>query len=262
MSFYAPKKAFTLIELLVVIAIISILAAILFPVFGRARENARKSSCLSNLKQQGLGLQQYIQDYDGFYPRSSYGTPKFRWADAVQPYTKSRQIFICPSALEGFQTNEWNPSSTEKYGGYGYNYQYLGNARPATATFVPFSRADADISAPAQTVAIADSQGVAWEDPAIPLANKKGTYTIDPPLTSANGSGKPSGYYGDGAGECGGGGTGVVCRSVPAMRHLDFSNVAFADGHAKAMKLSQLDDFNGDGTKDNGFWNGRANLTP
>jgi len=65
------KSAFTLIELLVVIAIISILAAILFPVFGRARENARRASCMSNLKQIGLAIMQYTQDYDEKYPYMS-----------------------------------------------------------------------------------------------------------------------------------------------------------------------------------------------
>ena len=66
------RKGFTLIELLVVIAIIAILAAILFPVFARARENARKSNCLSNLKQLGNGMMMYVQDYDecftGYFP--------------------------------------------------------------------------------------------------------------------------------------------------------------------------------------------------
>ena len=90
-----PKaKAFTLIELLVVIAIIAILAAILFPVFARARENARRSSCQSNLKQIGLGVIQYTQDYDEKLPTREVGGT---WAQKVQPYIKSTQVFACPS---------------------------------------------------------------------------------------------------------------------------------------------------------------------
>src|SRR6476619_195488 len=72
--FQAKKKAFTLIELLVVIAIIALLAAILFPVFGRARENARRSSCQSNLKQLGLGVLHYVQDFDETMPQVLYTT--------------------------------------------------------------------------------------------------------------------------------------------------------------------------------------------
>src|SRR6478609_5300940 len=91
------KGAFTLIELLVVIAIIAILAAILFPVFGRARENARRSSCQSNLKQIGLGLVQYTQDYDERYMPFQYDSSLVSWPMLVQPYIKSSQLFICPS---------------------------------------------------------------------------------------------------------------------------------------------------------------------
>ena len=127
------KSAFTLIELLVVIAIIAILAAILFPVFARARENARRTSCLSNIKQLGLGIMQYTQDYDERYPMYSYTgigavsiietpqdppqTPAQKylsspgvtvpqhirtWMDFVQPYIKTMDLFDCPSRQNPF----------------------------------------------------------------------------------------------------------------------------------------------------------------
>jgi prepilin-type N-terminal cleavage/methylation domain-containing protein/prepilin-type processing-associated H-X9-DG protein len=107
------RRAFTLIELLVVIAIIAILAAILFPVFAQAREAARKTSCLSNLKQIGMGIMQYVQDYDEMFPTNSWDTPPIgildtdsrnplhrtamQWPWRIQPYVKNRQIFVCPS---------------------------------------------------------------------------------------------------------------------------------------------------------------------
>ena len=104
----AAKSGFTLIELLVVIAITAILAAILFPVFARARENARRASCQSNLKQLGLGLLQYVQDYDEKYPAkpsSGFGTAyqiaavddTGAWGNQITSYVKSTQIFQCPS---------------------------------------------------------------------------------------------------------------------------------------------------------------------
>jgi len=115
-TFLSRRKGFTLIELLVVIAIIAILAAILFPVFARARENARKSSCQSNLKQLGLGLIQYTQDYDEQFPLyptgnawdangGDYGAAPYllaggvpaTWDLAIQPYVKSMQLLVCPS---------------------------------------------------------------------------------------------------------------------------------------------------------------------
>jgi prepilin-type N-terminal cleavage/methylation domain-containing protein len=99
---------FTLIELLVVIAIIALLAAILFPVFARARENARKSGCQNNMKQIGIGILQYVQDYDETMPQQpnndneTVGTPpgtggRVSIADRVQPYLKSHQVWTCPS---------------------------------------------------------------------------------------------------------------------------------------------------------------------
>lgn len=96
------KKGFTLIELLIVIAIIAILAAILFPVFARAREMARRSSCASNMKQLGLGIMQYVQDYDELLPQRRFlqdgsTTAYYNWKIAVYPYTKSSQVWQCPS---------------------------------------------------------------------------------------------------------------------------------------------------------------------
>lgn len=132
------RNAFTLIEILVVVAIIAMLAAILFPVFGRAREKARQSSCTSNLKQIGLALKQYAQDFDGSYPtsKSDYkndpATPEdeslgvlrgsgFRAADdpvslpsVLSPYIKNTQIFVCPSGREALKE-------------LGNTYQYNGN---------------------------------------------------------------------------------------------------------------------------------------
>ena len=97
----ASPRGFTLIELLVVIAIISILAAILFPAFARARENARRTTCQSNLKQLGLGFLQYSQDYDETLPRGQDSLyPGFSlgigWGGDLYPYVKSSQIFACP----------------------------------------------------------------------------------------------------------------------------------------------------------------------
>lgn len=90
------KQAFTLIELLVVIAIIAILAAILFPVFAKAREKARQTSCLSNLKQLGLGVMQYTQDYDEYVPYADNGAVG-SWRYAIYPYVKSVNVYNCPS---------------------------------------------------------------------------------------------------------------------------------------------------------------------
>ncbi|MBU0607894.1 MAG: DUF1559 domain-containing protein [Armatimonadetes bacterium] len=93
------RRGFTLIELLVVIAIIAILAAILFPVFAKAREKARQTACLSNLKQIGLGMLQYVQDYDETLPHlyKDVGATRYWWFNDIQPYIKNYQLFKCPS---------------------------------------------------------------------------------------------------------------------------------------------------------------------
>ena len=104
------RKGFTLIELLVVIAIIAILAAILFPVFAKAREAARKTSCLNNLKQIGIGIMAYTQDYDEVYPYDPYARngsttnlnfpvdDPLHYPGMIQPYIKNFKLYQCPSS--------------------------------------------------------------------------------------------------------------------------------------------------------------------
>src|SRR5437868_10438570 len=107
--FFSNKRGFTLIELLVVIAIIAILAAILFPVFAQAREKARQTTCLSNEKQMGLALMQYVQDYDEHFPFDHWNDGignDVNWYGAIRPYTKSGTVqgtggmWTCPSQLD------------------------------------------------------------------------------------------------------------------------------------------------------------------
>jgi len=117
------KRGFTLIELLVVIAIIAILAAILFPVFAKAREKARMASCQSNLKQLALGVAQYAQDYDETNPGcylDRHGGPAppvwasgsyYYWDDLIYPYVKNTQVYLCPSGYSSrsdYMANDWS----------------------------------------------------------------------------------------------------------------------------------------------------------
>ncbi len=150
------SRGFTLIELLVVIAIIAILAAILFPVFARAREKARQASCLSNCKQMGLAVMMYAQDYDETLPMASntggpftyngYNHTAMLWYMAIEPYHKNIQLFNCPSSdvtWRGQYTGDTR---------YGVNCRvtyYDNNPRRGSTL--------AQIAYPAETVIIADS---------------------------------------------------------------------------------------------------------
>lgn len=114
------RKGFTLIELLVVIAIIAILAAILFPVFAQAREKARAITCVSNLNQIGLGMMQYLQDYDDRFPTSwAKGFPGDpNWY--IQPYLKSLDVLTCPDKYVTVQQANavCGPAANDPYGVY------------------------------------------------------------------------------------------------------------------------------------------------
>ena len=124
------KKGFTLIELLVVIAIIAILAAILFPVFAKAREKARQASCTSNQKQIGLAILQYVQDYDETFPPTLFlsnpGYMYYSWAIVISPYVKNYNAYSCPSA-KGFRTAFDVTSNTAALGPDGRLIDYIPN---------------------------------------------------------------------------------------------------------------------------------------
>jgi len=119
----SPDSGFTLIELLVTIAIISILAAILFPVFGQARDKARAAACQSNLKQLGLAFEMYSMDYDETYPCNP------QWKSRLDSYVKNKEIYKCPSRSEF----PWHY-------GQGYNVG-CASASPAVPGFVGMSAA-------------------------------------------------------------------------------------------------------------------------
>ncbi|HEY0073516.1 MAG TPA: DUF1559 domain-containing protein [Abditibacteriaceae bacterium] len=222
------RQGFTLIELLVVIAIIALLAAILFPVFARARENARKSSCINNVKQIGLGLAQYTQDFDETFIRAWYvnnqasDTTYYKWMDAIFPYVKSEQVFKCPShAAARYRYNKTITAGTSTdYGSYSINAgYYAGDAYKSPAG--EWGTALSEVEAPASTVWITDGEypnafEFAWS---LPADNPSVIRTGNVP------------YLG-----C----TGGTCYRSAQGRHLDTVAVGYVDGHAKAVQLDDL----------------------
>lgn len=222
-------RAFTLIELLVVIAIIAILAAILFPVFSRARENARRASCMSNLKQLELGFIQYTQDYDEKYPLTTYtngsSTPGNTWGASVQPYLKSSQIFRCPSD----SGTQWNTPSLPPDGTPPYSNSYRINAWMASTNI--YGKI-ASISNTANAIHLAETTDATVGDHFHPFFWGVGT-SAGAEVTS----GFMNGFTYDNAAH--------QTRELSLTRHFDGFNVAYADGHVKFVKWSQKWKFNG-----------------
>ena len=152
------RRGFTLIELLVVIAIIAILAAILFPVFAKAREKARQSSCLSNVKQLMLATLSYTQDYDEMLPGYAYRncpTDADQWFEVIAPYLKNTQILACPSV------KTLNP-------GYGWNYRWISyGVQDPVYTVTSLG----ELTAPAETVILSDSNQYYVRGPGVTTAS-------------------------------------------------------------------------------------------
>ena len=250
-------RGFTLIELLVVIAIIAILAAILFPVFAKAREKARQIACLNNEKQVGLGLLQYVQDNDEMMPYmygptytsggggSSVSGNHTKWMDAVYPYVKSEAVFTCPDVT--YPINAGNniliyPYKYYKnlgtvtpapagdgattgnfyYGSFGYNTMYRND--PAALNRTPpcggygAPQISAGIVTPANTIWVIDGTNYY-----VGWATVAGQPN---PIVNAGASPFPT-FNGNG-------------NELVVGRHTGFTNVIYCDGHVKSMTLGAL----------------------
>ncbi len=201
-------KGFTLIELLVVIAIIAILAAILFPVFARAREKARSISCLSNLKQLGTAAMMYSQDYDEMYlthcHRPDLTGPVFAyWFEMLQPYIVSQQILVCP-------THRGKTGGHSIVGSYGYICTGF-TLDPASVNYtgIPHYGSLSQIYYPAQLIMIGESS--------------KSSCRVCPHYHVQDGDHIPTVHH----------------YPEDLSRHNGGANYMFFDGHAKWMRYSQ-----------------------
>ena len=247
------RTGFTLIELLVVIAIIAILASILFPVFARARENARRSSCQSNMKQLGLGFAQYTQDYDEKIASGTYNNYGLSWTCNIYPYVKSLGVFTCPSDIPNatdagkaagdipvsYGYNIVLPNKDASYGTGGGNLAAL-NATAKTVLLFECTRIPARPHRPDQVNRPDDDRSASYDN------------------ASASGQGQALYPFGGSsmfidAGQYATGALGkrgypvypnatdpVVPAVFPTGRHFDGANYLLADGHVKWYRGDQV----------------------
>lgn len=249
----AAQRGFTLIELLVVIAIISILAAILFPVFSQARESARRASCLSNVKQIGMGAMMYAQDYDDTLPEAGFNMPchnasgansdndwsgVYAWPLAIYPYTKNYQILSCPSDenRSGFNKlslcYELQLLAAQVPGAYsGIRNQDFGmrDVLPVSYASNYFLSGTYNIPATASTAFVQGAAATKMRPLSFFSAPSKLVYLFD---VGANAAGRGTWYSTVGYGNS----ASPNAQWPSGARHQEGRVFLFADGHAKWLK--------------------------
>ncbi len=228
-------QGFTLIELLVVITIISILAAILFPVFARARENARRTSCQSNLKQIGIAMSMYSQDYDErLVPQAIYGPNKtgdgqtsFNWNYCLDPYIKSEQVYLCPSR---------NQQTMVRYNEPETNYGYNRAGQPSDSLVRSGS---ANYALGGAWDAAGNQLGWSTVLTLAAVPNPSDTVVIGDAVTWLQAEANGLAYWGNGYPylhwSANNPATGAATGS-PDPRHFDGANFVYLDGHVKWHK--------------------------
>ena len=209
------RRAFTLIELLVVIAIIAILAAILFPVFAQAKQSAKATSCMSNLRQLDISFVMYQTDNDDQFPLGAYGTATSTtfWHDEIDPYVKNKQVWLCPCSR--VKEKDSNGKQTTHFG---YNVRYLTNiALDFSNLASQVAVSSTTLEDPSNTVALSTAHSSKMNS----WCGDDGKFLL-----------KPSDYY------MLLGGVGADCWGIPDPNAMDNVIIAWVDGHASKKKLS------------------------